>query len=175
VGNAKDYDHLRLLARLWWQPGLQRRLDLSDVVQQALLEAHKNVGQFRGNTEEEWRGWLRTILRRVLWNAVGDIPPGEVSLNESSRRWEEILQAEQTSPSQRVVQRERRERLEAALSQLDEDERTAVELQKLHGCSVDFISQNMGRTKLAVGGLLKRAKHKLRLLLDSRSKGEDKG
>jgi hypothetical protein len=38
------------------------------------------------NTEQEWKGWLRTILRRVLWKAANGNPPGEVSLNESSQR-----------------------------------------------------------------------------------------
>jgi DNA-directed RNA polymerase specialized sigma24 family protein len=47
-----------------------------------------------------------------------------------------------------------------------------VELKYLHGCSVEFISQHMGRTGAAVGGLLKRGMHKLRRLLQE--SGEDK-
>jgi RNA polymerase sigma-70 factor (ECF subfamily) len=169
VENARD--HLRLLARLLWQPGLQRRLDLSDVVQQTLLKAHKNIDQYRGKTEEEWRGWLRAILRNELLQAVNGNPPGLQSLNDSSRLWEESLAADQTSPSQQAIRHELMERLAAALGQLLEDERTAVELKYLHSCSVQFISQYMGRTGYAVGGLLKRGMHKLRLLL--RESGEE--
>jgi RNA polymerase sigma-70 factor (ECF subfamily) len=175
VGSARDYDYLRLLARLLWRPGVQRRLDLSDVVQETLLQAHKNIDQFRGDTDEQWRGWLRTILWRVLWRAVGHNQLGEASLNESSRHWEEVLAAQHSSPSERALRNELLERLAAALGQLDEDERTAVELQKLYGCSVEFISQYMDRTKLAVGGLLRRGKHKLRLLLREKSREEEKG
>jgi RNA polymerase sigma-70 factor (ECF subfamily) len=163
VENARDY--LRLLARLLWQPGLQRRLDLSDIVQQTLLKAHKARDQFRGTTEEEWRGWLRTILKRELWQAASDIPPGEVSLAESSRHWEEVLAADQSSPSERLQRQERMEQLAAALGKLLEDERTAVELKHLHSCSVEFISRHMGRTAEGVGGLLKRGMRKLRLIL----------
>jgi RNA polymerase sigma-70 factor (ECF subfamily) len=157
-------DYLRLLARILWQPGVQRRLDLSDVVQETLLKAHKNIDQFRGNTEEEWRGWLRAILLNVLRQGVRDNPPGLVSLTESSSRLEEVV-ADHSSPSERALRREQMELLGTALSKLLEDERTAVELKQLHGCSVEFISQHMGRTKDAVGGLLKRGMHKLRLLL----------
>jgi RNA polymerase sigma-70 factor (ECF subfamily) len=169
VGNPQDYDYLRLLARLLWKPGVQRRLDLSDVVQQTLLEAHKNVEQFRGNSQEEWRGWLRTILRRVLSKYVSGNPPGAVSLNESSRQLEEILDGDQTSPSERAMLHERLEQLAAALGRLLEHERTAVELKYLQDCSVKSISRHMDRSEEAVGGLLKRGMRRLRQLLNESS------
>jgi RNA polymerase sigma-70 factor (ECF subfamily) len=164
VENMRDY--LRLVARLLWQPGVQRRLDLSDVVQETVRKAHEKGDQFRGNTEAEWRGWLRAILRNELRQAVRANPPGEVSLDESSRHWEEVLAADHSSPSERVLREEQLAQLADALGQLLEDERTAVELKHLHDCSVEFIGQHMGRTKDAVAGLLKRGMHKLRLLLN---------
>src|SRR5262245_18321757 len=93
--NARAYLHL--LARLLWQPGLQRRMDLSDVVQRTLLIAHEKGHQFRGNSEEEWRGWLRAILRNELLQEVRGYSLGEVSLNESSRHWEEVLAADHST------------------------------------------------------------------------------
>ena len=164
VEDARDY--LRLLARLLWQPGLQRRLDLSDVVQQTLLKAHQKLHQFEGrDCEEKWRGWLRAILQNELKQALRGNPTGEDSLNESSRNLEEMIVADHSSPSERAMGREQLERLATALGKLLEAERTAVELKYLHGCSVEFISQHMGRTGAAVGGLLKRGMRKLRLLL----------
>ena len=162
VENMRDY--LRLLARILWQPGVQRALDLSDVVQQTLLKAHEHFAQYKGNTDEEWRGWLRAILLNELRQWVRDNPPGEVSLAESSRFLEEVV-ADHSSPSGRAQRREQLELLAAALSRLPEDERTAVELKHLHHCSVAFISQHMDRTRDAVGGLLKRGMRRLRLLL----------
>jgi RNA polymerase sigma-70 factor (ECF subfamily) len=164
-------DYLRLVARLLWQPGLQRKLDLSDAVQETLRKAHEKGHQFRGNTEAEWRGWLRAILRNELRQAVHDNPPGEVSLDESSRHWEEILAADQSSPSERMLREEQLVRLAAALGELLEDERTAVELKHLHGCSVEFISQHLGRTRTAVAGVLKRGMHKLRTILNGTGEG----
>jgi RNA polymerase sigma-70 factor (ECF subfamily) len=172
VEDARDY--LRLLARLLWQPGLQRHLEPSDVVQQTLLKAHQHLDRFRGDCEEQWRGWLRAILVNELRQAVRDNPPGEDSLNESSRKLEQVLAADHTSPSERVLRHEQMERLATALGKLSEDERTAVELKYLHGCSVKFISQHMDRTGDAVGGLLKRGMHKLRRLLQE-SREEEKG
>ena len=167
-------DYLRLVARLLWKPGLQRRLELSDVVQQTLLKAHQKLHQFEGKSEEEWRGWLRKILLNELRQAVRGIPPGEVSLNESSRNLEAVIAADHSSPSERVMHQDRLERLANALGKLREGERTAVELKYLHGCSVEFISQYTGRTGDAVGGLLKRGMRKLRELLQE-SGEEEKG
>jgi RNA polymerase sigma-70 factor (ECF subfamily) len=170
VENACDY--LRLLARILWQPGVQRPLDLSDVVQRTLLKAHEKGHQFRGTTEQEWRGWLRAILRNELLREAEGNPAGVRSLNDSAGFLEESLAAEQTSPSQRAIRDEQAQRLAASLARLLDDERTAVELKHLHGCSVEVISRHLGRTREATAGVLKRGMHKLRLLLQERKGGE---
>src|SRR6267142_962478 len=41
---------------------LQAKVDVSDLVQQTLLDAHRGLANFRGGTEGEWLGWLRQIL-----------------------------------------------------------------------------------------------------------------
>src|SRR5262245_34688686 len=104
VETARDY--LRLVARLLWQPGLQRAIDLSDVVQQTLLKAHAKGDQFRGTTEEEWRGWLRAILRNELLQVINGNPVGVRSLEESSRWIEDSLADKGTSPSQAALRHE---------------------------------------------------------------------
>jgi DNA-directed RNA polymerase specialized sigma24 family protein len=63
-------DYLRLLARLQLDSRLQAKLDASDVVQQTLLQAHEHRAQFRGESEAELAGWLRTILGNVLAAAI---------------------------------------------------------------------------------------------------------
>jgi RNA polymerase sigma-70 factor (ECF subfamily) len=59
-------DYLLLLARIQLDRGLQAKLDPSDLVQESLLKAHRNWGQFRGRTEAELAAWLRAILARHL-------------------------------------------------------------------------------------------------------------
>jgi RNA polymerase sigma-70 factor (ECF subfamily) len=166
-------DYLHLLARLQLDPRLRRNLDSSDLVQQTLLKAHANIAQFRGQTETELAAWLRRILANNLTDAVRQLgrqpgaqpPTVELALEESSARLEAWLADEHSSPSQRAIRHEQLARLAAALAQLPEDQRRALELRHLQGCAVPDIGQQMGRSTAAVAGLLRRGLKKLRELL----------
>jgi RNA polymerase sigma-70 factor (subfamily 1) len=156
-------DYLRLVAGILWQPCLNRQLDQSDVVQETLQRAVEKLDQFHGgDSEVKLRAWLRAILTNLIWERVRGCRPADTSFNESSRSLEELLAADDSWPSERVLCIEMFDQLADALGTLLEDERTAVELKYVHGCSVRFISQHMGRTGPAVGGLLKRGMRKLR-------------
>src|SRR5258708_28745764 len=63
-------DYLKVLASAQLDPRLQRKLDASDLVQQTLLEAHRDMEQFRGETRGELAGWLRRILARNLAHVI---------------------------------------------------------------------------------------------------------
>ena len=62
--------YLLLLARQQLDTRLQGKLDASDIVQQTLLEAYQDYGQFRGHNDAELAGWLRRILARNLSDAL---------------------------------------------------------------------------------------------------------
>jgi RNA polymerase sigma-70 factor (ECF subfamily) len=168
-------EYLRLLARLQLGPGLQGKLDASDIAQQALLQAHENREQFRGQSEGDLRAWLRSILANVLAGAARRFATEardltrerslEAALAESSARIETFLAAEQSSPSERVVHGEQLLRLAEALAQLPADYRQVVELHHLKGLAVAEVAVAMERSKPAVMGLLVRAVKKLRELL----------
>jgi RNA polymerase sigma-70 factor (ECF subfamily) len=180
LGGYRDY--LRLLARLQLGPHLQAKLDASDVVQQAILEAHASRAQFRGTTEAEWLAWLRAILANALAAAARRFNTRareasrerslEADLELSSSRLEGLLAADQTSPSERAVRCEELLRLAAALARLPEDQRRVVELRHLQGLPVAEVAEQMGRTRPAVVGLLFRGLKKLRELLREQGEGE---
>jgi RNA polymerase sigma-70 factor (ECF subfamily) len=168
-------DYLRLLARLQLNPRLQAKLDASDVVQQTLLQAHEHREQFRGRSEAELIGWLRTILANTLAGAVrrfgaeardlGREQSLEHSLAESSARLEGWLAAEQSSPSERVMRHEELVRLAGAIAQLPDEQRHVIELHHLKGLPIADVAESLQRTKPAVMGLLFRGLKKLRSLL----------
>ena len=54
--------YLLLLARMHLGRQTGHRLDPSDLVQQTLLDAHRQRGQFRGNEPAEMAAWLRRML-----------------------------------------------------------------------------------------------------------------
>ena len=54
--------YLGLVARAQVESWLQARVDASDLVQQTMLEAHRDFDCFQGSTEGQWLAWLRRIL-----------------------------------------------------------------------------------------------------------------
>jgi RNA polymerase sigma-70 factor (ECF subfamily) len=140
-----------------------------------LLKAHAKRDQFRGQTEAERAGWLRSILARTLADAARaygsqgrDVAVERslgAALEDSSARLESWLADSGDSPVRRAVQEEELLRLAGALARLPADQRRALELKHLAGWPVEVIAQEMGRSKTAVGGLLRRGVQKLRQLL----------
>jgi RNA polymerase sigma-70 factor (ECF subfamily) len=164
-----------LLARARLDPRLQAKLFPSDVVQQTLLEAHRDRAQLKGDSPEQLACWLRQILARNLANAVRDFGREcrdvrreqslEDAVNASSARIEKWLAAEQSSPSQQVEWQEQAVRLAAALAALPEAQREVVLLRHCHGWSLAQISQHVGRSAAAVAGLLHRGLEQVRAYL----------
>jgi RNA polymerase sigma-70 factor (ECF subfamily) len=149
---------------------VQARADASDVVQQAFLEAHRSFERFRGEGEPEWLGWLERILRRALARLIRN----HTALKKRDARRERPLEGDGSegaglqvpgtgsSPSQRIMRDEERQRLEKALAALPEDQREAVRLRHLQGEALLEIARRMGRSPAATAGLIKRGMQALR-------------
>jgi RNA polymerase sigma-70 factor (ECF subfamily) len=167
--------YLLLLARAQLGPQVRGKLDASDVVQQTLLEAHQKRDQFRGDSPGQLLAWLRRLLActladtlRGLGRAKRDLARErslEAALDQSSERLAAWLAAEQSTPSQQADRNEQLARLAVALARLPDDQRTALVLRHAEGWPVADIGRHLGRTPMAVAGLLKRGARRLRELL----------
>jgi RNA polymerase sigma-70 factor (ECF subfamily) len=164
--------YLLLLARVRLDPLVRAKVGASDVVQQTLLEAHRDLERFRGRTPGEQAAWLRQILAHNLANVVRDLRRDkrdvareqalQAALDESSSHLDAWLADEQSSPSRQVEQHERAVRLAEALATLPENQREAVVLRHWQNCSLAEIGERLGCTTAAVTGLLHRGLRNLR-------------
>jgi RNA polymerase sigma-70 factor, ECF subfamily len=165
-------EYLLVLARARLDPRLRARLDHDDVVQQTLLEAHKDLDGFRGQTAEELAAWLRRILARNLSNAVRDLTRAcrdvgrelslETALQASTVRLEAWLADEQAAPDDQAQRREDLDRLARAVAELPQAQREVVELRYFHGFSIKDVADHVGKSSASVAGLLHRGLDELR-------------
>jgi RNA polymerase sigma-70 factor, ECF subfamily len=168
--------YLSLLARLQLGTRLQRKLDASDLVQQTLLQALAGLEGFRGRTDAEMAAWLRQILARQMANATRDLGRQkrdlsrqcslEAALDQSACRLEAFLASDESSPSQKAQRNEQVLRLADALAVLPEAQGEAVVLHHFRQWTLEQIGQHLGRSPVAVAGLIKRALRALRLRLE---------
>ena len=166
---------LRVLAVRQVHGGLAQRVDPSDVVQLTCLEAHRDRTRFRGDDAREFLGWLRAILlhnvatlveRHVLAQRRSvdrEESPGGVA--DAPRR-AGLRPSDITSPSQRAMRGESALLLAAAILRLPDDQGEAVRLRHLEGWSLRDMAATLGRSEVAVAGLIKRGLVGLRTELD---------
>jgi RNA polymerase sigma-70 factor (ECF subfamily) len=171
--------YLRVLARTALDPSLQAKVDPSDVVQQALLEAYSHFGQFRGQTEAQLAVWLRQILSRKLTDAVrhyqlaqGRALSRERSLdemlNQSNEACDRLLGLSSSTPSEIARRDEACLQLADALDNLAPDYRDAIILRSFQELDWESVAQRMGRSRGAVRMLWVRALKQLRHSIGSR-------
>src|SRR5262245_46387411 len=110
-------NYLGVLARVEIGRRLQGKVDDSDLIQDAFLEAHRHFGQFRGTTEAELIAWLRQILagrlgrtvRRYFGTRRRNVHLEQelaMRIDQSSRALDGGLVARGSTPSQQAVRRE---------------------------------------------------------------------
>ncbi len=167
--------YLLLLARMQLGQQPDHKIDPSDLVQQTLLDAHRQRGQFRGQGSAEMAAWLRRMLACNLADAWRALTRGkrdvsrerslEAELTDSSARLEAWLAADASSPSQQAVRHEQLLQLTDALAALPEAQREAVVLHYWQSLPLAEVAGRMGRSPASVAGLLQRGLKALRELL----------
>lgn len=168
--------YLRLLARLQIYGRLQGKIDASDLVQETLVQAHQDFGQFHGTTEAEFVAWLRKIMASKVANTIRRFVGTQrrdirlerdlcADLDRSSGGLERALVDSTASPSQRAERREQAVLLADALEQLPPDYREVMIRHHLHGYSLPDVAQQLGRSADSVRKLWARGLANMRNLL----------
>jgi RNA polymerase sigma-70 factor (ECF subfamily) len=172
-------NYLHLVARTQIDLHLRAQVNPSDLVQEAFLEAYRDFGQFRGQTEAELLAWLRRILVHNLARLVEKQlrtqkrnVRREVSLEEhvkmldqSAAKVEAALLCQGSSPSAQAQRRELAGILADQLAKLPANYREVIVLRSLEGLAYDEVARLMGRSSGAVRALWLRALDQLRQLL----------
>jgi RNA polymerase sigma-70 factor (ECF subfamily) len=170
-------DYLRLLASQLFGSRFSGKVDLSGVVQDTLFEAHREIVRGVRVPAEERLAWLRTILANNLADHarrltaekrdVGREIPLQKAIELSSQRLEDWLAIEMP-PDLAMEQEEQLLSLVAALARLPEAQREAVTLHYWSGWTLMQIAENLGRSRDATAGLIKRGLRQLRISMGAK-------
>ena len=164
-------------------PALHRRAfrylrnfaDAEDAVQDALLSAHKNLGQFRGHAQMST--WLMAIL---INSARMQMRRGQrlrhISLEESpvcmdSHLLLEYLSDRRPSPEQTYCEAELIDHVVQLALDLPPGLRGAFELRDLEGLSIREMTHRLGVTAGGAKSQISRARARLRGLMPKRHTG----
>src|SRR6267154_3840693 len=143
-------NYLCVLAQSHVEGRLRAKADASDLVQQTLLEAYRDFGQFCGGTEKEWLAWLREILAHNAaqfvrhYRTTGKRQVGlEVGLDAreggATIPWQPADPGE--SPSQQLLRKERELLLADALVQLPPDYQEVIGLRNLQRLPFEEVAE----------------------------------
>ena len=167
--------YLNVIAQRMLDPRIQGRIDFADVVQATFLEASRDFHAFRGESVESFLAWIRNILK----NNIATAHQEHLATQKRSARREismaspaggegsdvqiaNVLPAETSTPSQRIMRDEAAVVLANCLEQIPETQREAIRMRYLEGMSLKEISERMDKSEMAVAGLLKRGLQGLR-------------
>jgi RNA polymerase sigma-70 factor (ECF subfamily) len=133
-----------------------------DAVQSALLNAAEHLHDFRGSTDAELWGWLRTIVRnQCLLEHRNDRRKSALPAATGIDLAGAVADSAGT-PSQAARRSEEQVRLICLLGELTPEQLEAISYRYFEGWSISQISQQMGKSQQAVMGLLHRGLDRLR-------------
>jgi RNA polymerase sigma-70 factor (ECF subfamily) len=178
-------NYLRMVVRTGLGPRLRERVELSDVVQEALVEVVRQFPQFTGQNEAALVGWLRRLVgqkladlgryhNRAKRSAGGaDVPldapldqGGSSDASQVGGRLLDMLALSQTSPSEAASRRELIVLLADALADLPDPESEVLWLRHADGLSFEAIGDQLGISRKSVKGIWARGLKTLKRSLE---------
>src|SRR5689334_13440203 len=169
---------LRRMIGLRLDPALAARLDASDIVQDVLLEAHRRLADYLTNPTMPFRLWLRHIAKDHVIDAhrrhrqaqrrsldrEQPIVPAVLADHSSMELAGQLLDQERT-PASEAIQRELQRKLDAAITELDEDDREIILLRHREQLSNQQVAEGLGLSEAAASMRYLRAIRRLKAAL----------
>ena len=148
---------------------LQPKAGASDIVQDTMLEAQRDFGRFRGESEKELLAWLRRLLLNNLSNFTRRFHTSKRQLDHERslqtaggpRDTDGGLVASSVSPAQQVLKREEFELVRQAMARLPEDYQKVLKLWQEEELSFEEIGKLLDRSPNAARMLWVRAIERL--------------
>jgi len=169
---------LRRMIDLRLDPALAARLDASDIVQEVLLEAHRRLDDYLRNPVMPFHLWLRHIAkdhvidahrrhrqaqRRSLDREQPLVPAARA--NDSSFDFADQFLDQELTPASAAMREEMQRRLEAAMGDLDEDDREVILMRHAEQLSNQDVAAALGLSEAAASMRYLRAVRRLRAAL----------
>jgi RNA polymerase sigma-70 factor (ECF subfamily) len=176
----RDRDRLRRMVALRMDRRLQGRIDPSDVIQEAHIEAMTRLPEYLRQPDMPFFLWLRllvgqrlTLLHRRHLKVHGRDVGREVELYQgalpqaSSAALAARLLGHLTQPSEAAVRAERKIRIQTALNAMDPLDREILALRHFEQLSNGEAAQALGLSKSTASKRYVRALHRLREILST--------
>jgi RNA polymerase sigma-70 factor (ECF subfamily) len=167
--------YLRALVSLRLDPRLRARVDASDVVQEAQIEAVRRVGSYLERPALPFHLWLRQIaydrllmVRRQHVATRRTVEREAVLPDESSLQLADLVLAGAPSPSQQLGRDELVARIQRTLLDLSDTDREILLMRTLEGLSNKEVAQVLDLDLAAASKRYGRAILRLRQLLKAR-------
>ena len=173
------------MVQLRFEPALRGRLEPADVVQETLIQAARRFPEWVAQDSYPFHLWLRLLCGQSLAEAcrrhigaqmrdarreVGQANrPSGVSCASAA----DFLVASQTSPTQAVRRDELRERVLAAVEELEPMDREILSLRHFEGLSNEDAAQELGIEPAAASKRYVRALQRLRPALAALAGGAE--
>jgi len=176
---TESYDRMRRFLAARIPRSMQALIDADDVLQDAHVDAYRNLHRFEVRGPDSFDRWLGTIALRRLRNQIqryraakrgGGAAAIGGATDDSIVTMLDIMASPEKTPSRRAARGEALEAVAAAIELLPEAYRQAVQLVYLDGLGVEDAAARMGRTPSAVRNLCHKAKRKLLAVLGSRTR-----
>ncbi|MEM7783742.1 MAG: sigma-70 family RNA polymerase sigma factor [Planctomycetota bacterium] len=179
---------IRQLIRMRLDQKIQKRIDVSDVVQDVLFEANRRLSRYLENPAMPFHLWLRQIAkdriidahRRHRVSAKRSVDREQQMIaprgyDQSSIQLASMLGDPRLTPAEAALQKEMAKRVEAAISKLDEKDCEIIVMRHYEHLTNQEISQILGLTEPAASMRHLRAIKKLKAIIQEETSSSENG